>query len=109
MTAAGIQPVSSHEARRQLQDCLEHGKVIPGKHFRDELKNEDIPLEDAWTVLRYGNIYDPPERDSKTWEWKYRIEGSEPGGKWIVIVFCFKSSETALLITIFSVSARRRK
>lgn len=109
MAAPSIQPLPIVQARRQLQDCLEMGHVIPTKHFRDELSNERIPFEDAWTVLRYGNIFDPPEEDSKTPEWKYRIEGHEPGGKWIVVVFCFKSTETACLITIFSVSAKRRR
>jgi len=44
----------------------------------------------------------------KTAEWKYRVEGHEPGGKWVVVVFCFKTVERALLITVFSVESRRK-
>ena len=97
------------EAADLLRYCLEHGEIVPTKHFREELSNEGIPFEDALSVLRYGIIYDPPEENMKTGEMKYRIQGHEPGGKWMVIVFCFKSIERANLITIFSVQSKRRR
>jgi uncharacterized DUF497 family protein len=97
------------EAAELLHYCLEDGEVVPTRHFREELANEGIPFEDAVSVLRYGIIYDPPEENLKTGEMKYRIEGHEPGGKWMVIVFSFKTIERASLITIFSVQSRRRR
>ena len=57
--------------------------MVPTKHFRDELSSEFITFEDAWIVLRSGSIYDQPVQDIKTGNWKYRVEGYEPGGKWI--------------------------
>jgi hypothetical protein len=54
-------------------------------------------------------IYDPPEPDIKTGEWKYRVEGYEPGDKWVAVVFSFKTPDRAFLITIFSMEARTRK
>ena len=65
--------------------------------------------EDAWVVLRYGRIFDPPEEDTRSGEWKYRVEGHEPGGKWIAVVFSFKSVTRANLITIFSVKAKGKR
>ena len=59
-----------------LHDCLSSGgRIIPGKHFRDELKAEGLTLVDAWHVLRHGCIFDPPEHDVRTGEWKYRVVG----------------------------------
>ncbi len=78
------------------------------RHFREELANESITFEDAWIVLRSGSIYDEPEQDIKTGEWKYRVEGYEPDGKWMAIVLTFKRTDRALLITIFSIESRRR-
>jgi len=83
--------------------------VVLTRHFREELSNEGVSYEDAHTVLRYGIIYDPPEENMKTGEWKYRVEGHEPGGKWMVVVFSFKTIERANLITIFSVQSKRRR
>ena len=44
----------------------------------------------------------------KTGEWKYRVEGHEPDGKWLAIVFCFKKVKRAFLITVFSVESRSK-
>lgn len=95
------------EATNLLRRCLVDGQVVAGRHFRDELRNEGLTFEDSWRVLRTGQIYDPPEPDIKSGEWKYRVEGHEPGGKWIVIVLCFKARDRTFLITVFSVESRR--
>ena len=74
-----------------------------------ELENEGLQFADAFSVLKGGQIYHEPEHDIRTGEWKYTIEGPEPGGKWLAIVFCFKRTATALLVTVFSVGLRRRQ
>jgi hypothetical protein len=97
------------EAQDLLRFCLGHGgKVIPTRHFRDELAKEDLTIPAAWHVLKKGTIYKPPELHPKTMEWTYHVEGQEPDGKWLEIVFCFQTIETAKLITVFSVGARKR-
>lgn len=101
--------LSRQDAVKLLRRCLEEGEVIPGAHFRQELANEGLSMADAWQVLRAGQIYDPPEQDIKSGEWKYRVEGHEPEGKWIAIVFSFKTVRRAFLITIFSIASRTRR
>ncbi len=101
--------LSVSQAACLLRRCLEEGEVIPGAHFRQELANEGLTMADAWQVLRSGRIYDPPEQDIKTGEWKYRAEGPESVGKWIAIVFSFKSVNRAFLITIFSIATRSQR
>jgi uncharacterized DUF497 family protein len=97
------------KASSQLRHCLEHGEVIPTKHFREELADEGVSFQDAHDVLRLGIIYDEPEEDSSSFEWKYRIEGHEPGGKWMAVIYSFKSVQRVSLITIFSIHSRRRR
>ena len=97
------------EAQDLLHFCLGcEGEIIPGRHFRDELANEGLSFGDVWVVLNTGQIVDPPEHDVRTGEWKYRVEGFESGGKWLVIVFSFKTISRVFLITIFSVEEKRR-
>lgn len=108
-TSQIVECFSKQKARDLLQSCLESGEVIPSKHFRDELANENLCHVDAWTVLREGRIYNPPEENLRTGEWNYRIEGYEPDGKWLGIVFCFKQIDRVLLITVFSVKSRQRR
>ncbi len=101
-----VERLSRHDAVRLLRECVRSGSVIPGKHFRDELANEGLIFADALRVLKTGQIYQEPEPDLKTGEWKYRLEGREVDGKWLAIVFCFRAVDTAFLITVFSVQAR---
>ena len=100
----GPQPRRSREdATKLLKTCLGPlGSVIPTRHFQDELANEHVALLDAFHVLKRGCIYEEPELDVATSDWKYRIEGEEPDGKWLKIVFCFKSETRMVLITVFS-------
>jgi len=58
---------------------------------------------------KMDNIFHEPEPDTKTGDWKYRVEGTEVDGKWLAIVFCFKTEDTAFLITVFSVEARGKR
>lgn len=96
------------EARDLLRHCLENGRVIPGRHFRDELVKEAVSMVDAWSVLKSGRIYNPPEFHVGSQEWNYRIEGHEPGGKWLAVVFSFKAMDTTFLVTVFGVESKRK-
>lgn len=70
---------------------------------------EELSFEDVWVVLRSGNIYAQADQDINTGEWKYRVEGNEPNGRWLVVVVSFKAADTASLITVFCDETRRRK
>jgi len=103
-----IDPLAIQEAQDLLRHCLESGQVIPGRHFRDELAKELVSMVDAWAVLKSGRIYNHPEFHVGSQEWNYRVEGHEPGGKWLAIVFSFKAVDTTFLITVFSVESKKR-
>lgn len=104
-----VERLSRPDAIKLHRGCVQKGNIIPGRHFRDELEKEGLNLQDAVRVLKTGNIFLEPESDTKTGDWKYRIEGTEVDGKWLAIVFCFKTKDTAFLITVFSVEARRKR
>ena len=94
---------SKSEAVKLIRQCLEKGRLIITKHFREELANEDLSVLDAHYVLQHGNVFNEPEFDVKHREWSYRMEGTEPDGKYVAIVFAFKADELGVLITIFSI------
>ena len=90
------------EAANLVRRCLSAGRVIPGKHFREELANEGLDILDAHNVLRTGIIFKEPEPDIRSGDWKYRIEGTDLEGKLLAVIFCFKDEATGFLITVFS-------
>ena len=104
-----LKRISRAEAVDLLRHCVEDGEVQYGPHFRKALEQESVDIVDAWAVLRCGQIFDEPEPDIKTREWKYRVEGHEPGGKWLTIVFSFKEVNRVFLITVFSIESRRKR
>lgn len=96
------------EAEDLLHYCMDQGEVTWGPHFSTALRHEKLVMIDALEVLKRGRIYSPAEEDIKTGEWKYRVEGYEPDGKWLAILFSFKKMDRAFLITVFSVRARSK-
>jgi len=103
-----VEPFDRSVAVGHLRTCLTSGTIGLSRHFREELANEALAIEDAYCVLKAGQIYDPPELDVRTREWKYRLEGREPGGKWLILVFSFKQWNRAYMITVFSEPGRGR-
>jgi uncharacterized DUF497 family protein len=103
-----VECLSRQDALDLLHHCLMDGEVVPGKHFRIELTNERLEMDSVIRVMSSGAIFDEPERDSRS-EWKYKVEGYEPDGKWLVVVFTFKTTDRAFLITVWSVTARSRQ
>ena len=101
-----VERLARPRAVELLRQCVSRGKIIPGKHFRDELAHEKLDIQDALKVLKTGQIYDEPEQDIKSGDWKYRCEGRELEGKSLAIVFCFKATDTAFLITVFSIESK---
>jgi hypothetical protein len=91
------------EAADLVRYCLSAGRLIPGKHFREELANEGLDILDAHNVLKTGNIFQEPEPDIRSGDWKYRMEGTDLEGKPLAVVFCFKDESTGFLITVFSI------
>jgi Domain of unknown function (DUF4258) len=93
-------PLTKDRAKAELNRCLHEGRVVYSKHFRDELLNDDLTMEDILAVCRSGAIIMASEKDIKTGQWKYRIEGITADRRQVAVVFTFRP-ELAVLITVF--------
>jgi len=71
------------------------------------LEKEGLSIVDAQIIIRRGYVFDEPELDISTGQWKYRVTGTAPDSKFVAIVFCFNSDDEAVLITVFSDGGRR--
>lgn len=97
------QPLSPDSAKRELNRCLMEGDVIYTQHFREELSNDNLDLQDVLAVCRSGAIRSTPERDIRTGQWKYRIEGRTTDQVHVAVVFSFRY-DSAVLITVFTLT-----
>jgi hypothetical protein len=96
---------SRDDAVKRIRRCLDDGEVIPTKHFRDKLEILGMSMVEALYILRHGLIFNEPEFDVRYQQWNYRIEGTEPDGEHLAIVFSFIEASSGLLITIFSIES----
>lgn len=92
-------PLDRDSAKRELLARLSGGRVVYTRHFRDELRNDGLTMQDVLTVCRAGAIRRQAEIDLKTGLWKYRIEGSSDGRR-LAVVFTFRE-DGAVFITVF--------
>jgi uncharacterized DUF497 family protein len=93
-------PLAKDRAKAKLNRCLDEGAVVYSLHFREELANDNLTTQDILTVCRSGAIIMAPEKDIKTGQWKYRIEGMTADGREVAVVFTFRP-ELAVFITVF--------
>ena len=93
-------PLAKARAKAQLNRCIEDGRIVYSRHFRDELAADDLTLQDVVTACRSGSVVSEPEQDIKSGQWKYRIEGLTADRFRIAVVFTFRT-ERAIFITVF--------
>lgn len=96
-----IERMTPAQAEDLMRHCLEEGTIRFGAHCRDKQEQLRISDEDLRAVLRRGHVYDPPEPDIKTGEWKYRFEGCDLEGRHLILAASFKTIDRAFLITVF--------
>jgi hypothetical protein len=104
--STGIARLSREEATGLIRQCLRYGRVRSSRHFREELTKEGLTLLDAHYVLQRGVVFSEPEHDIYFQQWRYRMEGTEPDGQYVSIVFTFEGPEDGVLVTIFGSQGR---
>lgn len=104
--STGIAPLSRGQAADLIRQCLRLARVRSTRHFREELEMEGLSLLDAHYVLYHGVVFSEPEHDIYFQQWRYRMEGTEPDGRYLSIIFTFEGPEAGLLVTIFSDQSR---
>jgi hypothetical protein len=93
--------LSKGQAKAQLNQCIDDGVVHYTRHFREELAKDNLTTEDILSICKSGAIIMAPEKDIKTGDWKYRIEGITVDGDRVALVFVLKPELKAVFITVF--------
>ena len=94
-------PLTKAQAKAQLNLCLDAGFVIYTRHFKEELASDGLTTEDVLAVCRSGAVLMPPEKDIRTGDWKYRIEGYTADHEKVALIFALRPEREAVFITAF--------
>ena len=57
--------LGNDRAKARLNRCLEEGDVRYSRHFREELADDNLGMEDVLTICRSGAIIMAAEKDLK--------------------------------------------
>jgi len=99
---SGVLRLGRTDAAKLIRHCLRQGRIRITRHFKEQLAAEGLTIGDAYYVLQQGIVLHEPEHDVFFQQWRYRMEGTEPDGKYVSIIFTFEGPEDGVLVTIFS-------
>ncbi len=87
------------QLKKTVLECIERGRYRLTKHAEEELKNDDLDLNDALHVLRMGGHNQGKTGfDAKHQTWKYAFEGNTKDLKKMRVIIAFV--EEMLIITV---------
>jgi hypothetical protein len=94
-------PLTKAQAKAHLNLSLDDGFVIYTRHFKDELARDGLTMEDVLAICHSGVVLMAPEKDIRTGDWKYRIEGCTADREDVALIFTLKPERKAVFITAF--------
>lgn len=75
------------EVIETIRRCLAAGRVILTRHFRDQRFLRNYTIQDAISVLQWGEVSsDAPEWSEKAGRWAYRVHGPDCEGDVLTVV-----------------------
>jgi len=96
------QRLSRQDALNLLRHCLEDGIVQYHAHFYQRCLERKVDPMGAQHVLRKGMIYDEPEFEVRFQQWRYKVEGKDPDGTVLKVVFAFLAKDEVLVLTVLT-------
>jgi len=99
---SGLARLSRTDAVKQIRECLRQGRVRETRPFREKLAAKGLSIGDAHHVLSHGVVFEEPHHDVHFQQWRYRVEGTEPDGQYLSIIFAFEGAEDGVLLSLYS-------
>ena len=96
-------PLTPEQVTEIIRRCLSAGRIIPSKHFRSQEFLRDYTIQDAISVLRWGEVSSrAPEWNDILRKWSYRVDGPDLDGDVLsVIVGIGTGHDRVVLVTAF--------
>jgi hypothetical protein len=86
-----IEPLSTLDAKRLIQEILSNGKVTFSGHAQQEMDKDDLATTDVLNMLR-GGMVEPAEFENGYW--RYRVRTAR-----MCVVVAFRSETDLRIVT----------
>ena len=85
---------------RQIQQKVQTLEYMMSVHAEEEMEDDGLTIFDVEHVLLTGEIVER-QRDHRTGEWKYLVEGRTHGSEVAVVVTKVSSTGKLVIITVY--------
>ena len=85
---------------RRIRDRVRTGRYIVTVHGWREMLADDLMLSEVWEVVMTGRVTER-QRDPRTTEWKYLIEGRTVDGRTVTVVTKLGPTGRLVVITVY--------
>lgn len=96
-----MERLSRNDALKAIRGHLNDGFMALTVHFRDMMKKRRYSMLDVTHAIKNGVIYTEPEKDVRTGEWKYKIEGQSVDGEPLTVVVSIAKGNVSNCITLY--------
>lgn len=96
-------PLSPADATKLMREIVRYGDIRYSRHCREEsMPDSNFTFQDLETVLLNGEVTNPPERDEKAGNFKYKVVGRTAEGDSTIAITIFLDHRSILIVTVFS-------
>ncbi|MEA3440981.1 MAG: DUF4258 domain-containing protein [Chloroflexota bacterium] len=87
---------------KQVRENIRNNNYVMTLHAEEEMDNDNLTIFDIEGVILTGKIIER-QRDHKTSEWKYLIEGLSLDNITAVVVAKMSPTNTLVIITVYRI------
>ena len=91
-----------YQILKQMRDNIRNNDYVMTLHAEEEMDNDNLTIFDIEGVILTGKIIER-QRDQKTTEWKYLIEGITLENSTAVVVAKMSPKNTLVITTVYRI------
>lgn len=85
-----------------IREIARFGVVQPSWHCSQEsMPNSNFSYQDLVAILLNGEVHEPPEYNTTTCQYRYRVKGETIDGDTATIILVIADHRTISVVTIF--------
>ncbi len=85
---------------KQMRECIRYRQYVMTLHAEEEMVDDGLSVFDVEHGILTGRIIER-QRDRKTAEWKYLIEGETLAGDGVIVVAKMSVTRKVVIITVY--------
>jgi hypothetical protein len=95
-------PLDVATATEMIRGIAKFGTVVHSDHCEYEsMPGRDFSAQDLQMILEEGEVYEPPKRDEKTGDFKYKMVGETIEGDRTTVIVVITDHRSLSVVTVF--------